>query len=753
MRTLIIVAASFGGILLFLLASASANTALFARHYPWLLGLNATVALALLALIVWQVRILWREHRAQVFGSRLKLRLMLMFGLMAVLPGVLIYAVSVQFVTKSIETWFDVRVEKALESGLDLGRSALDSLLDDLASKGSAMALDLGDLSPAQRRLALARLREQNGVPFAALLSANGQLLATATSELGTVMPAQPSLEELRQARSGRGYRQVESAGGKDLSLRVLVPVSPFGLGGETRILQLTQPVPAGLAGNAERVQEVYRDYQELSLGRQGLTRIYAMTLTLAVLLALFTAIAMAFVLARRLSAPLSILAEGTQAVAAGDFTPRQAIYSRDELGVLTQSFSRMTRQLDEARRDTERHRSEVESARAYLESILANLSAGVLAFDRSFILRTVNQGAQTILGDDFSGLLAESVDGWPREQVFGRAIQAAFAEHGRKEWQTQIELERLGGLPQILLLRGTQLPEGSSGGYLVVFDDVTRIVAAQRSAAWGEVARRLAHEIKNPLTPIQLSAERLQLKFADKLSGADAEMLSRSTQMIINQVQAMKRMVNEFSDYARMPAPELAALDFNALIGEVLGLYETSVAGISVDLAVDLPPVWGDASQLRQIIHNLVRNAEDAQEGGEEPRISVVTRRLATMAELEVSDAGPGFPSEIMARVFEPYVTTKARGTGLGLAIVKKIVDEHHGSIRINNGQPAGAEVCIRLPLAAAASAAGGEATAADRPALAIAAPATVVSTPNPRASAAGAPESRRRDVHRKES
>jgi nitrogen fixation/metabolism regulation signal transduction histidine kinase len=516
-------------------------------------------------------------------------------------------------------------------------------------------------------------------------------------------MPAQPSLEQLRQARAGRGYREIEGVAGKDMVLRVLVPVSAVGLGKETRILQLTQPVPAGLAINADRVQEVYRDYQELSLGRVGLTRIYAMTLTLTVLLALFTAIATAFVLARRLSAPLSILAEGTQAVAAGDFTPRQAIYSRDELGVLTQSFSQMTRQLDDARRDTERHRAEVESARAYLESILANLSAGVLVFDRRFLLRTVNLGAQTILGDDFTGLLGENVDTWPREQNVGRAIRDAFAEHIRKEWQTQIELERPGALPQILLLRGTQLPEGSSGGYVVVFDDVTRLVAAQRSAAWGEVARRLAHEIKNPLTPIQLSAERLQIKFADKLSGSDAEMLNRATQTIINQVQAMKRMVNEFSDYARMPAPELAALDLNALIGEVLGLYETSRASIDVDLAPDLPAVWGDASQLRQIIHNLLRNAEDAQEADDEPQISVITRGVDGMAELEVRDCGPGFPAEIMARVFEPYVTTKAGGTGLGLAIVKKIVDEHQGRIRINNRQPVGAEVSIRLPLAPA--------------------------------------------------
>jgi nitrogen fixation/metabolism regulation signal transduction histidine kinase len=701
MKYLVIAAASFGAILLFLLASASANTALFARHYAWLLGLNAVVALSLLGLVGWQVRALWRDHRAKVFGSRLKLRLMLMFGLMAVLPGVLVYAVSVQFVTKSIETWFDVRVEKALESGLNLGRSALDYLLSDLSDKGRSMALELGDQPDPQRRALLNRLREQTGVQAAALFAIDGSLLASSTGDLVSLLPPLPSATQLREARSGRGYRVIEGEAGKDLLLRVLVSVSPLGLTSEPRILQLTQPVPANLAQNAESVQAVYRDYQELSLGREGLTRIYAMTLTLTVLLALFTAFALAFVLARRLSAPLSILAEGTQAVAAGDFTPRQAIYSRDELGMLTQSFSQMTRQLDDARRETERHRAEVESARAYLESILANLSAGVLVFDRRFVLRTVNEGALTILNDDFSELVSAAVEAWPRQRELGCVIRDAFAEHGAKEWQTQIELDRSGGLPQILLLRGTQLPEGSNGGCVVVFDDVTRLVAAQRSAAWGEVARRLAHEIKNPLTPIQLSAERLQMKLSEKLAGSDAEMLSRSTQTIINQVQAMKRMVDDFSDYARMPAPELAALDLNGLVGEVLGLYETSRATIDVDLTPGLPAIWGDATQLRQIIHNLLRNAEDAQEAVDTPHIGIATQLGDSFAELSVKDSGPGFPPEIMARVFEPYVTTKARGTGLGLAIVKKIVDEHHGRINITNCQPVGAEVSIRLPLA----------------------------------------------------
>ncbi|MDR2614671.1 MAG: HAMP domain-containing protein [Candidatus Accumulibacter sp.] len=700
MKILVVTASSIGGILLFLLASASANSALFAKHYPWLLALNAIAALSLFALIVWQMRLLWREHRSKVFGSRLKFRLMLVFGLMAVLPGVLIYGVSVQFVTKSIETWFDVRVEKALESGLNLGRSALDSLLDDLSEKGRAMALELGDLPEPQWRVALSRLREQSGVQYIALFSSSGQLQVTATSDLSVVLPPTPSFETLRQARLGRGYREIESVG-KDMVLRVLAPVIPSGLGMETRILQLTQPVPGHLAANAERVQDVYRDYQELSLGRQGLTRIYAMTLTLTLLFALFTAIAVAFVMARRLSAPLSILAEGTQAVAAGDFTPRQAVDSHDELGILTHSFNRMTRQLDEARHDTERHRAEVESARAYLESILANLSAGVLVFDRQFCLRTVNDGAQAILDDPFVGLLGEAVESWPRQQEMGQVIRKAFAEHGHKEWQMQIERSRPGGLPQILSLRGTPLSKGRGGGFVVVFDDVTQLVAAQRSAAWGEVARRLAHEIKNPLTPIQLSAERLRIKLADKLDESGADMLGRSTQTIINQVQAMKRMVNEFSDYARLPPPTLVELDLNALIREVLGLYETSAAAIALELDPALPPILGDATQLRQIIHNLLRNAEDAQANMANPSILLGTRWAGDMAEFTVTDAGPGFPEELMGRVFEPYVTTKAGGTGLGLAIVKKIVDEHRGRIRINNRSPAGAEVSLRLPLA----------------------------------------------------
>ncbi|MCK6389413.1 MAG: ATP-binding protein [Azonexus sp.] len=693
-------AAAIGGILWFLLLmSTAADTVVFSRNYPLLIALNVLLALAMLALVGWQLRSLWRDYQAQVFGARLKLRLMLMFGVIAVLPGALVYGVSVQFVTRSIESWFDVRVEKALESGLHLGRSALDSLLEDLSDKARDMATELSDIAEPSRRSVLFRQREEKGIQSAALFSVGGQMLSSATGDLGNRLPELPSQAQLKEARNSRGVSTVEGEG-DSLYLRVLRPVNSREIFEEPRILLVTQAVPNGLAMDAEAVQAVYRDYQELQLARQGLTRIYALTLTLTVLVALFSAFALAYLMARRLVAPLYRLAEGTQAVAQGDFSPRQAVYSGDELGVLTQSFNRMTRQLDDARRETERHRGELESARGYLESILANLSAGVMVFDRRFALRTVNEGALTILEDDFSGLIGVAPVAWPRQQIVGQFIREHFDATEDAEWQAQLELERPNGMPQVLLLRGSRLPEASGGGDVVVFDDVTRLIAAQRSAAWGEVARRLAHEIKNPLTPIQLSAERLQHKLAAKLANGDADMLARGTQTIINQVQAMKRMVDDFRDYARMPAPEVAPLDLNGLIGEVMGLYESSSATIELHFTEALPPVLGDATQLRQIIHNLLRNAEDALEGREDAHIVVTTELLGRYARLTIADNGPGFPVELLPRIFEPYVTTKARGTGLGLPIVRKIVDEHQGRIEISNAPEGGARIDIRLPL-----------------------------------------------------
>ena len=699
MRVALAVIAALGAILLFLLASASANTALFAENYPWLLAINGIAAVALVVLVGLQLRRLRRDFKSGVFGSRLKSRLLLMLSLMAVLPGALVYGVSMQFAVKSIDSWFDVRVDAALEGGLNLGRSVLDTLQAELLAKARSAALDLGDdafVSPSR----LNRAREQAGAQSATLMTISGQVLGSSSGELGSLLPSVPAPSQLRLARSGRGLALIGEAEGGGLVLRALAPVSSSGLNLDPRILQLTLAVPLSIAKSAESVEAAHRDYQELQLGRVGLKRIYTLTLTLALLLALFAAIALAFFLAERLARPLLILAEGTQAVARGDFTPRATVEASDELGVLTHSFNSMTHQLSEARAQAEHHRLEMEAAQAYLESVLANLSAGVLAFDVRFRLKAANRGATAILGDDLAGFEQIRLQDWPRHETLAGAILGGFARRG-DEWQEQLEIARPDGMPQALLVRGTALPAAGGGGYVVVFDDITRLIAAQRSAAWGEVAQRLAHEIKNPLTPIQLSAERLQIKLADQLTGASRELLDRATQTIVNQVEAMKNMVNDFRDYARTPLPQLAPVDLQALLGEILGLYENSAAAIAAPPAPTsepLPLVLADANQLRQVLHNVLTNAQDALSDVTDARITIAMVQDAGRARLTIKDNGPGFPPQILSRAFEPYVTTKSKGTGLGLAIVKKIVDDHGGEIRLANNN--GGEVSIWLPL-----------------------------------------------------
>ena len=707
MKTLLIVGAALAGVLLFLLATASsADSTLFAQHYPLLLGLNAALAVALAALLGVQLAALLRRYRAGVFGSRLSLRFLVLFAMMALVPGALVYTVSVQFLSRSIESWFDVKVDAALEGGITLGQSAVDRMLADMQVKGRAMALELADRSSAQLVSSLNRLREQVGVQEAVVVGAGGELLASASEDMSRFVPDLPSPQVLRQARASRGFGTIDASEGRPLALRVVVPISGIALADESRFLQLRQPVPSGLAKSAEAVEDAYRDYRELAVSRQGLRRIYIVTLTLALLMALFVAVSLAAILANRLSAPLGNLAQATQAVARGDFSQRPPVTSRDELGVLTESFNSMTRQLDEARRVVESNRAALESAKASLENVLANLSAGVLVLDRDQRLAISNRGAADILGSDLAGLAGRSLADWQGPlEAFAAPVREQLRAHGARTWQLEIALKNSG---KTLLARGAALPESTGGGYVLVFDDITQLIQAQRATAWAEVARRLAHEIKNPLTPIQLSAERLEMKLEGKLAAEDAGILRRNTQTIVNQVTALKSMVDDFGDYARLPAPVPAMLDLNALVADVLALYEHSRVPVARRLAPALPPVWADSAQIRQVIHNLVQNAQDALENRKEPRpqpaVEVSTELAGDRVRLQVTDNGDGFPEELMTRVFEPYVTTKPRGTGLGLAIVKKIVDEHHGSIAIENRPQRGASVSVLLPLAEAA-------------------------------------------------
>ena len=697
MRLLILLGAALAGVLLFLLATASGNTSVFANHYPLLLGLNAVLAALLAALVAWQIRTLWRKYRERAFGSRLTVRILLLLALMAVVPGALVYTVSVQFLSKSIESWFDVKVDAALEGGINLGQSAIDRMQGELLTKARSIALELADRPAAQQLLLLSRLRDQAGVQEAVIVNASGRVLAEASENVSRLVPDElPTQQALRQARSGRAYTSVDAAAGKPLALRVVVPVAGLALADETRFLQLRQTVPAQFARSAEAVEAAYRDYRELALSRQGLKRIYIVTLTLALSMALLVAIALSVVLANRLSEPLANLAQATQAVARGDFSRQAPVTSRDELGVLIESFNSMTRQLDDARRVVEANRAALESAKARLENILANLSAGVLVFDRDLALSISNHGAQAILGGEL--------------ESFAASMRDQFRSHGTLAWQLELELK---GTGKALLVHGTALPQDPAGGYVLVFDDITQLIQAQRATAWAEVARRLAHEIKNPLTPIQLSAERMEMKLSGKLSAEDAEVLARVTRTIVNQVSALKSMVDDFRDYSRLPAPVFAALDLNSLVLEVLALYETSNAPIAKKLG-SVPQVRADSAQIRQVLHNLVQNAQDALENrknsGEAPMIEVSTLLAAEKVKLSVSDNGGGFPEEMMARIFEPYVTTKPRGTGLGLAIVKKIVDEHRGELTIENRLAKGVSVTILLPVAGSAAIAPGD-------------------------------------------
>jgi nitrogen fixation/metabolism regulation signal transduction histidine kinase len=710
LRYVLVLVVALAAVTLFLLATATANTTLFAQRYPTLLALNGAVAFALALLVAYQLYILRRKLRSRVFGSKLTLRLVVLFALIGILPGALIYGVSVQFLAKSIESWFEVRIDKALEGGLNLGRNALDGMLKDLTAKADSMALALAVRPGAEHLALLNTLRQQAGVQEAALYTQRGKLIAFSGNDRAGIAPDAPGPAALRKLRLQQTYAAIEAIPERGLYLRVIAPVNVVSLTDEGRALQLMQPVPEEIGREAETVQTGYREYQELLLSRRGLKRLYGITLTLTLFLALLSALAASFLLSERLSAPLNVLVEGTRAVAQGDFSQRAAEPGRDELGMLMRSFNSMTVQLAEARSQAEHKEMELAHAKAQLESILVNLSAGVLAFDEELQLRSANRSAHHILRLDCAPLVGRKLGAWDELDAslapFSDVLRSAFNTPELNEWEQQVERDAKDGT-QVLLVRGSRLPPGAETGYVVVFDDVTHLLQAQRDAAWAEVARRLAHEIKNPLTPIQLSAERVELKLAPKLPRGDAEMLTRSTRTIVNQVAALKRMVDAFSQYARTPEPSMHELDLNALVREILTLYESISSSMRVELAHELPAIVGDAAQLRQVVHNLLQNAQDALVGAAEPRIVVHSEVAGNVVRLSVTDNGPGFPEHLMKRAFEPYVTTKPKGTGLGLVIVKKIVEEHGGEVTIANVAPQGARVTISLPTAAAYEAA----------------------------------------------
>lgn len=717
-----------GLVLLFLLTQATTNREMYERNYARLFVLNMVVATCLLLVIVWIGYRLMRRLRQGKFGSRLLVKLAAVFALAGFAPGVLIYVVSYQFVSRSIESWFDVKVEGALEAGINLGRVTLETLSNDLTSKARASASQLADTPDISAALPLERAREQMGASDLILWSASGRLIAAAGQSRYQLNPERPSQQQFRSVRTQRTITWIEglddempvAPGGARIHALVLVSSTNLGLLGEPRFLQVTQVLPQSLVVNALAVTQANREYQQRALARDGLRRMYIGTLTLSLFLAVFGAVLLAVVLGNQIARPLLLLADGVSEVAAGDLTPKVSLQGKDELDGLTRSFAVMTQQLADARQAVQVSMKQVDASRASLQTILDNLTAGVMVLDAQGVIQSSNPGATRILRVplmDHEGQRLADIEGL---EAFGRSIQTQFdsflgarTEHGADHWQHSFELGnataeltgRQADEAIILVARGAELP---GAGRLLVFDDISEIVSAQRSLAWGEVARRLAHEIKNPLTPIQLSAERLEMKLSGKLSPPEQALLTKSVKTIVDQVDAMKRLVNEFRDYARLPAAELKPVDLNGLVTEVLQLYASEMSEVPVSMELDprAPRVRGDLQQLRQVLHNLLQNAQDATESAvhKEPQQGVIVRtqwlEASGRVRLAVLDCGTGFPEHILKRAFEPYVTTKAKGTGLGLAVVKKIADEHGTRVditnRLDNGNVVGAQVSL---------------------------------------------------------
>jgi nitrogen fixation/metabolism regulation signal transduction histidine kinase len=578
-------------VLLFLLTQATNTRALYERNFTWLLGVNVLVALVLFTVLVWgAVRLGVRLKRGR-FGSRLLVKLAGIFGLVGVVPGLLIYVVSYQFVSRSIESWFDVRVEGALSAGVSLARVTLDTIAGDLASKTRTASSQLAQVPDAAAGLVLERMRDQLGATDLVLWSVSGQPLASAGQSRFSLNPERPGIQQFRNARQQRATFQIEGLdditdpqAADNARVRALVVVQSPGVGllAEPRFLQATLPLPQALVANAIAVQEANREYQERALARGGLRRMYIGTLTLALFLAVFGAVLLAVLLGHQIARPLLVLADGVREVAAGNLAPKAALQSRDELGGLTRSFALMTQQLADARAAALQSMGALDDARGRLQTILDNLTAGVIVLDAQGVIRSSNPGATRILRAPLAAYEGRALADVPGLADFAAAVQRQFDtfrldrdQHSLDHWQHPFELHGAGGgvaaQGTSLVARGAELPDDAR---LLVFDDISEIVSAQRAQAWGEVARRLAHEIKNPLTPIQLSAERLALKLDGKLPEAEQAVLTKSVKTIVDQVDAMKRLVNEFRDYARLPAAELHPLDLNALVADVLQLY-----------------------------------------------------------------------------------------------------------------------------------------------------------------------------------
>ena len=717
---------------LYLLATMAVRLDRIGQYYHWLLFFNGAAVVLLTALIGYNGWRLLREFRARVAGSRLTVKMVFVCTLLTLVPVLIVFSFSVKFLDSNIDSWFDVEIEQALDDALELSRESLGLQMRTLQRITVEAAEHLIGVSDEDAVIVLNDFGINTEASEMTLIGPDNRIIAsTGTGSRISVQPNRPDNDLATRARRGLTYVGVDPIGDGQLYIRIVTPVFSDSATRENSVLQALYPVAERASLLAESVQSSYQEYRQLVFLRKPLKISSILTLSLALLLSAMIGIWFAFYAARRMMVPIHDLVEGTRAVADGDYSRRVFKRGRDELGYLVQSFNYMTMQLERSRRTAELNQQEIERQRTYLQAVLAQISSAVITLDSEYRVRTTNKAAEDMLGEQIcdyegrslqqavqaGGVLGQFAEQLSEQLALNITLSIDGHNHGENmpdaasQWSSEMEVYGTSG-KLTLFCRCATLVDNESRvvGQVIAIDDMTMIIGAQRDAAWGEVARRLAHEIKNPLTPIRLSAERLRMKMLSKLNESDGELVKRLTETIENQVDAMKAMVNAFADYAAVPRVDLTETDINALLAEVALLYDTADVEITLDLAESTPQVPLDAPRIRQLVHNLIRNSLEAQQEASSRRVTLGTRvefnSGSAQLELLASDSGPGFPAEMMDRLFEPYVTSKPRGTGLGLAIVKKIVEEHGGSVTAENrlvsavGEAPGARIRILLPM-----------------------------------------------------
>jgi PAS domain S-box-containing protein len=710
-RALIVLGCGAGVWALLLLAHGAENSSDFNRRQPWILLLNICAVLVLGVLLARKLLQLYRDFRDHVPGSRLTARTVGMFGTLVVVPLLIVYLFALEFLNYGIDSWFRLEIKQGLNDALVLSRSAMELRLREQSRRTVNFAQAIAGLKGPDLAVRLDTERREAQAADITVYDPAGRVLAMSTGSAAVPMPAAPPAEVLLQIAAGHSYFSLTPRSPGHATIVTAAPLARAAGVPPGYFVIINYEVPAELSGLADVVQNAYSRYGDMSATRDPLKINFMLTLTLVLLITMLAAVYGAIWSAQRLTRPVKDLIAGTRAVGKGDFGTRLPLPSRDEMGFLVHSFNDMTKRLRRTSEEAALSRQAVERERERLAVILSRLSSGVLVVDAQLQLRSANQSAGAILGAELTPLVGQPLGSAARAGTllggFASALQARLTR-GEREWREQLSLQDETGA-RVLLWACTPLPHDSdAAGLVIVFEDVTALLNAQRNAAWGEVARRLAHEIKNPLTPIQLSAEQLRRKLLPGLDAEHARLLERATHTIEQQVDAMKQMVDAFSEYARSPEVQLARFSLNQLATDVVELYRVQDPGVAIHIELDpeLPDIEADRGRVRQILANLLSNGIEALAGVTGAAITVRTRWLRTVkpaqAEITVSDNGPGFREDILRRAFEPYVTSKARGTGLGLAIVQRIVEEHGGRITAENLAAGGARVRVLLPAAA---------------------------------------------------